>query len=77
MKSRGGSDQTTFYEKDIPVMFFHTGDHPNYHKPTDDPDKVDYESLAGIVELEKSIIEASFDFETLNFRNTDPVKEEE
>lgn len=75
-EGRGGSDQTSFYEKDIPVMFFHTGGHPDYHKPTDDPDKVDYESLAGIVELEKAIIEASFDFETLNFRNTDPVKKE-
>ncbi|AWW00282.1 M20/M25/M40 family metallo-hydrolase [Arcticibacterium luteifluviistationis] len=74
-EGRGGSDQTSFYEKDIPVMFFHTGGHPDYHKPTDDPEKVDYESLAGIVELEKAIIEASFSFETLNFRNTDPKEE--
>ncbi|WP_341225483.1 M20/M25/M40 family metallo-hydrolase [uncultured Arcticibacterium sp.] len=74
-EGRGGSDQTSFYEKDIPVMFFHTGGHPDYHKPTDDIEKVDYESLAGIVELEKAIIEASLSFETLHFRNTDPKEE--
>lgn len=53
----GGSDQTSFYKKDIPVLFFHTGGHPDYHMPTDDPDKIDYASLQGIIELEIMVID--------------------
>ncbi|MGR3808931.1 M20/M25/M40 family metallo-hydrolase [Jiulongibacter sp. NS-SX5] len=71
-EGRGGSDQTSFYIKDIPVLFFHTGGHEDYHKPTDDPNKVDYESLKGIIELEKEVILNSFQFPVMQFRNTDP-----
>ncbi|WP_270088288.1 M20/M25/M40 family metallo-hydrolase [Sphingobacterium sp. SYP-B4668] len=53
----GGSDQTSFYKKDIPVLFFHTGGHPDYHMPTDDADKIDYTSLKGIADLEIMIID--------------------
>ncbi|WP_432710655.1 M20/M25/M40 family metallo-hydrolase [Pedobacter sp.] len=70
-EGRGGSDQTSFYEKDIPVLFFHTGGHPDYHRPTDDADKVDYQSLKGILNLERAIIDGSFDIEVMPFRNTD------
>lgn len=70
-EGRGGSDQTSFYEKDIPVLFFHTGGHDDYHKPTDDAHKIDYQSLKGILELEKAIIEKSFEVEKLHFRSTD------
>ena len=70
-EGRGGSDQTSFYEKDIPVLFFHTGGHEDYHKPTDDANKVDYESLKGILELEKEIIVHSFNVGKMNFRSTD------
>ncbi|MGV0919082.1 M20/M25/M40 family metallo-hydrolase [Empedobacter falsenii] len=73
-EGRGGSDQTSFYEKDIPVLFFHTGGHDDYHKPTDDSDKVDYESLKGILNLEKAVIEGSFKIETMPFRSTDKTE---
>lgn len=33
---RGPSDHASFYNQNIPVLFFHTGLHPQYHKPTDD-----------------------------------------
>jgi len=36
----GPSDHTSFYRKDIPVLFFFTGLHSDYHKPSDDADKV-------------------------------------
>ena len=74
-EGRGGSDQTSFYEKDIPVLFFHTGGHPDYHKPTDDADKVDYTSLQGILNLERAVIEGSFKIDVMPFRNTDKKKE--
>ena len=73
-EGRGGSDQTSLYEKDIPVLFFHTGGHEDYHKPTDDAPKVDYNSLQKIIELEKEIIIRSFELEKLNFRSTDKKK---
>ena len=38
----GPSDHTSFYRKDIPVLFFFTGIHSDYHKPTDDADKINY-----------------------------------
>lgn len=70
-EGRGGSDQTSFYEVNIPVLFFHTGGHPDYHRPTDDPDKVNYESLKQIIELEKFILDESMKVDEMNFKNTD------
>jgi hypothetical protein len=37
----GPSDHTSFYLKDVPVLHFFTNTHGDYHKPTDDWDKVD------------------------------------
>ncbi|MDL1892790.1 M20/M25/M40 family metallo-hydrolase [Sphingobacteriales bacterium CHB3] len=39
----GPSDHASFYTKDIPVLFFFTGTHNDYHKPSDDWDKINYE----------------------------------
>ncbi|MEW6702266.1 MAG: M28 family peptidase, partial [Bacteroidota bacterium] len=36
----GGSDHQSFSNKNIPVLFFFTGTHPDYHKPSDDPEKI-------------------------------------
>jgi len=38
----GPSDHTSFYRKNIPVLFYFTGLHSDYHKPTDDADKINY-----------------------------------
>lgn len=70
-EGRGGSDQTSFYEKDIPVLFFHTDGHEDYHKPTDDANKIDYTSLKEILDLERAIIEGSFKLDIMYFQNTD------
>jgi len=47
----GPSDQTSFYLKDIPVLHFFTGQHSDYHKPTDDADKINHKGEAMILEL--------------------------
>ncbi|MCW9096613.1 MAG: M28 family peptidase [Ignavibacteriaceae bacterium] len=39
----GPSDQSSFYGAKIPVLFFFTGTHEDYHKPTDDADKINFE----------------------------------
>lgn len=64
---RGGSDQTSFYDKDIPVLFFHTGGHPNYHKHGDDPEKINYKALKAILELEIKAIDNSMKIEHMDF----------
>lgn len=64
---KGGSDQTSFYKKDIPVLFFHTGGHADYHKTTDDADKIDYSSLKEILELEIKVINKTMTFDKLDF----------
>ena len=39
----GRSDHASFYGENIPVLFFFTGAHQDYHKPSDDWDKIDYQ----------------------------------
>jgi hypothetical protein len=39
------SDHYNFVEKDIPVLFFTTGLHSDYHTPRDTPEKIDYEKM--------------------------------
>lgn len=63
----GGSDQTSFYKKNIPVLFFHTGGHDDYHKATDDADKIDYESLKAILDLEVKVIDNSMLQDKMDF----------
>ena len=38
----GPSDHTSFYLKEIPVLFFFTGQHADYHKSTDDAEKINF-----------------------------------
>ena len=53
----GPSDHTSFYLKDIPVLFYFTGLHTDYHKPTDDADRVNYSGTMHIVKHIMSVIE--------------------
>ena len=39
----GPSDHSSFYGKKVPVLFFFTGTHNDYHKPSDTADKINYE----------------------------------
>jgi hypothetical protein len=52
----GPSDQTSFYLKDIPVLHFFTGQHSDYHKPTDDAAKVNYAGEKMVLEYIVNII---------------------
>jgi hypothetical protein len=54
----GPSDHTSFYLKNIPVLFFFTGQHGDYHKPTDDIEKVNFSGQKTILELAIRIIDA-------------------
>ena len=52
----GPSDHTSFYRKDIPVLFFFTGLHTDYHKPGDDPDKINYIGETKIINYISNIV---------------------
>jgi len=54
----GPSDHTSFYLKNIPVLFYFTGLHPDYHKPTDDFGKINYVGEMNVVKHIMSLIEA-------------------
>ena len=55
----GPSDHTSFYRKDIPVLFFFTGVHGDYHKPSDDADKINYNGELQIVKYVFNIVGAA------------------
>ena len=52
----GPSDQTSFYLKDIPVLHFFTGQHSDYHKPSDDAEKINYEGEKTVLEYIVNVI---------------------
>jgi membrane-associated protease RseP (regulator of RpoE activity) len=52
----GPSDHSSFYAKQIPVLFFWTGTHADYHKPSDTADKINYEGESRIVALVARIV---------------------
>ncbi len=48
---KADSDHYTFYSHDIPVVMLHTGMHEDYHRPSDDADKINNEGLKQIAQL--------------------------
>jgi len=52
----GPSDHSSFYGKNIPVLFFFTGLHDDYHKPSDDYDKINAQGEAKIVDFVYSLV---------------------
>ena len=47
-KPVGGSDNGTFAKRDIPVIWYHTDGHPDYHMPGDEAQKINYEKVTDI-----------------------------
>lgn len=70
----GPSDHASFYRKDIPVLFFFTGSHSDYHKATDDFDKINYEAQLKIIKLIDKIIEQTNSENKLAFLKTTEPK---
>jgi aminopeptidase YwaD len=66
----GPSDHTSFYRKDIPVLFFFTGLHSDYHKPSDDADKINYVGMLKIIRFIQQMIEADKQEQKLVFTKT-------
>jgi len=59
----GPSDHTMFYNREIPALHFFTGAHNDYHKPSDDADKIDAPGIVKVANLVEGIVTR---FDTLN-----------
>lgn len=66
----GPSDHTSFYLKNIPVLFFFTGTHSDYHKPTDVASKIDYIGEMRIIEYIENLIKKVNNAGKLEFLKT-------
>ncbi len=66
----GPSDHTSFYLADIPVLHFFTGQHSDYHRPSDDIETLNYEGMAKISNYIFDIISDLDDNGKLAFRKT-------
>jgi hypothetical protein len=63
----GPSDHSSFYSKGVPVLFFTTGVHPDYHKPSDKASMINFEGLERVTEFVSDIarVLANDDFEVI------------
>ncbi|HET8804540.1 MAG TPA: M20/M25/M40 family metallo-hydrolase [Aequorivita sp.] len=66
----GPSDHTSFYLADIPVLHFFTGQHEDYHKPSDDTEKVNFEGMEIVSNYIFRIIKDLDSQKKLPFRKT-------
>ena len=66
----GPSDHTSFYLQDIPVLHFFTGQHEDYHKPTDDAELLNYEGMRKITGYIVDLVGELDDDPKLSFRKT-------
>ena len=66
----GPSDHSAFYRDSVPVLFFFTNSHSDYHKATDDADKINYKDETEIVDYIVNIINAANNKGKLSFLKT-------
>lgn len=66
----GPSDHTSFYLKNIPVLFFFTGIHADYHKPTDDADKINFEGEFRVLQYVENVLKETNNLDKLAFSKT-------
>lgn len=66
----GPSDQTSFYLKNIPVLHFFTGQHSDYHKPSDDADKINYDGEKMVLDYIVSLVKETEKLPKLKFMTT-------
>ncbi len=50
-KPGGGSDHAPFAEAGIPVFYFMAAMHPDYHQPSDETDKINWEKMINIIRI--------------------------
>lgn len=56
MNGIGPSDHTSFYLNNIPVLHFFTGQHEDYHKPSDDAEKINFDGMSKVCQYIIAVI---------------------
>jgi aminopeptidase YwaD len=73
----GPSDHTSFYLQDIPSLHFFSGTHSDYHKPSDDEDKINYDGTVLITRIIMNVIARIHDSGKLPFTKTQDSNSED
>ena len=66
----GPSDFTSFYLKKLPVLGFFTGQHTDYHKPSDDTETINFDGEKMVLEYISRVIEATCTFPKMEYQET-------
>lgn len=66
----GPSDQTSFYLKNIPVLHFFTGQHSDYHKSSDDIEKINFKGEVRVLDLIRQIAQVLSNEQSIPFTPT-------
>ena len=66
----GPSDHTSFYLEDVPVLHFFTGQHKDYHKPTDDVEFINFEGIEKVADYIEKIVASLNKFDSIPFTKT-------
>ena len=66
----GPSDHTSFYLKNIPVLHFFTGSHSDYHKPSDDWEKINLKGEGDVLSIIAKVINSVDSYPKLSFLTT-------
>jgi aminopeptidase YwaD len=69
----GPSDHTSFYRANIPVLFYFTGIHGDYHKPSDDAEKINFDGELAIVKNIFNVVKESANITQFTFTKTREV----
>ena len=72
----GPSDHTSFYLQDIPVLHFFTGQHEDYHKPSDDASKLNYPEMDAVSGYILTLLQSMEQQREVAFRKTKNESEE-
>ena len=68
-RENGPSDHAPFYEAGIPSLHFWTGKHDDYHKPSDDAEKINFEAESQIISFIEALILLLDSKEKINFHS--------
>lgn len=66
----GPSDHTSFYYEGIPALHFFTGQHEDYHRPTDDTERINFDGMQSVLQFIFALIQELEDDAKLTFQET-------
>lgn len=72
----GPSDHTSFYLQGVPAIHFFTGTHADYHKPSDDTEKINFPGMLKVTRYIESLITSLNDDGKIVFTKTEDVNTE-